>query len=345
MATPEAPLPKSTWLTQQLRTLILQLAPGDSLPTILQLRQQYAVSQPTVDRALQTLRDEGLIESRRGSGIYVTERQQAHRVGLVFGMSFPATPEGQFFRLLWQALQACIARRSLPVRYYFIDLTTGHYEHELDQLRDDIRAREIHGVILISFPTHLLPVPDVPAVTLEHDTLEARMPCITLDNRQLIHLAVETLAAAGCRQLGLLCHNPLPLREATVTAFIDALTTTGLSTRPEWIVPYNIGAAEQAITARWPRWHAVPDGFISDDDNATVDLLRAAATLGIAIPDQLRVVSHANVGSTVLEGMPVTRIAYDVQEVAEALVERLLAQLRGVAREAPQVIRILPRLI
>jgi DNA-binding LacI/PurR family transcriptional regulator len=338
-------LPKSTWLTLQLRALIQRLAPGDTLPTIAQIRKQYAVSQLTVDRALQTLRDEGVITSRRGSGIYVTDRPQAHRIGLVFGMPFPTEPEFQFFRLLLQELQASVARRGACVRFYFIETAAWLAEHALDQLRDDILSREIHGVILVCFPPDLLPIPEVPAIVLGTGSPESRKASVDFDARQFIHLAVDTLATAGCRQLGLLCHNNPNTREAEVTAFIDALTTTGLTTRPEWIVPYAMGAAGEAFTARWPQWEAVPDGFISDVDNATVDLLRAAATLGIAIPAQLRIVSHANIGSTLLEGAPVTRVAFDVQEVAETLVERLIAQLRGAAPEAPQLIRIPPRVI
>jgi DNA-binding GntR family transcriptional regulator len=48
--------------------------PGDRLPTIPQLQQQYGVARNTVRNAINHLVDEGLLYTRTGSGIYVTAR-------------------------------------------------------------------------------------------------------------------------------------------------------------------------------------------------------------------------------------------------------------------------------
>ncbi len=44
------------------------------LPTTHQLMEMYAVGSPTVQRALQVLKDERFVEGRRGSGVYALER-------------------------------------------------------------------------------------------------------------------------------------------------------------------------------------------------------------------------------------------------------------------------------
>ncbi len=341
---PDPPLPKSVWLTQQLRALIQHLSPGDSLPTVLQIRERFGVSQPTVDRALQTLRLEGVIESRRGSGIYVTDGAHSHRIGLAFGMSIPTSPASQFFLLLWQALQAVVARRGIPLRYYFIDVTTDHFHHERDQLRADLLAREVHGVILISLDPIFLPVPGVPHVSFGHTASAAH---VEMDGRMLIRLAVGALADAGGRKVGLLCHQQAPIREPEIATFIETLAQHGLTTRPEWILPYASPAqstAGELFAQRWPTWHERPDCLVIDDDNATVSLLHTAAALGISIPAQLQIASHSNVGSTLLDGAPVLRVAFDIHEVAEALVDRLVGQLRGQLTPDPFAL-IHPRLL
>lgn len=50
------------------------LAPGDRLPSIGSLAQEYDLAPVTVRKAITRLRDEGLIESRVGWGTFVTAR-------------------------------------------------------------------------------------------------------------------------------------------------------------------------------------------------------------------------------------------------------------------------------
>jgi len=51
-----------------------EIAPGKLLPSQRTLMQRYEVSDGTVKRAVAKLRDEGLIETETGRGIYVVER-------------------------------------------------------------------------------------------------------------------------------------------------------------------------------------------------------------------------------------------------------------------------------
>ena len=48
-------------------------AEGDPMPSVRTLAGHYALNPLTVNRALQTLGDEGLLEARRGIGLYVRE--------------------------------------------------------------------------------------------------------------------------------------------------------------------------------------------------------------------------------------------------------------------------------
>ncbi len=62
-------------LSNELRQRILdgELKPGDKLPTFIELRQQYGVSQSTWDRAQSALEMEGLVLRKRGAGTFVSE--------------------------------------------------------------------------------------------------------------------------------------------------------------------------------------------------------------------------------------------------------------------------------
>src|SRR5215469_16987757 len=73
---PDDPRPPYQQVANALRAAILtrKFAPGEKLPSGNELAQHYGVARMTVQQAMRLLRDEGLIVSRQGSGIYVRER-------------------------------------------------------------------------------------------------------------------------------------------------------------------------------------------------------------------------------------------------------------------------------
>jgi putative hydrolases of HD superfamily len=63
-------------IAASIRAAILtgELAPGSQLPTGHDLAKFFGVSRMTVQTAIRTLRDEGFVDSRAGSGVYVRDR-------------------------------------------------------------------------------------------------------------------------------------------------------------------------------------------------------------------------------------------------------------------------------
>ena len=51
-----------------------QVRPHERLPSISYLVQTYGVADQTVKKAMQVLRDEGLVQTVTGKGVYVVER-------------------------------------------------------------------------------------------------------------------------------------------------------------------------------------------------------------------------------------------------------------------------------
>ncbi|MGK8520828.1 GntR family transcriptional regulator [Nocardia asteroides] len=69
-------VPKYLQIAGHLRALIErgELAPGAEVPSERELAAHWKVARPTAAKALNMLRREGIVESRRGSGTYVAER-------------------------------------------------------------------------------------------------------------------------------------------------------------------------------------------------------------------------------------------------------------------------------
>ncbi|MGY1946092.1 GntR family transcriptional regulator [Nocardia asiatica] len=81
MAESSGAVPKYLRIAGHLRELIErgELAPGDEVPSERELAARWKVARPTAAKALDALRQEGIVRSRQGSGTYVTERSALMR--------------------------------------------------------------------------------------------------------------------------------------------------------------------------------------------------------------------------------------------------------------------------
>ncbi|WP_286248232.1 GntR family transcriptional regulator [Streptomyces graminofaciens] len=72
----EGPVPPYRQIADHLRRQIEDgtIPPGRRIPTMVEMEQAYGVARDTLRKATQVLKDEGLVETVRGMGIYVVDR-------------------------------------------------------------------------------------------------------------------------------------------------------------------------------------------------------------------------------------------------------------------------------
>lgn len=75
---PDDPRPPFKQVASALRAAILtrSLKPGEKLPSGPELAKRYGVARMTAQQAIRLLREEGLVVSRQGSGVFVRERTE-----------------------------------------------------------------------------------------------------------------------------------------------------------------------------------------------------------------------------------------------------------------------------
>jgi len=93
-------------LADQLAAQLLDGDPheGDAMPSVRALASRYVINPLTVSRALQSLVDEGLIESRRGMGMYVRSGARSRLL---------AAERQQFLQQEWPRLREKLRRLGL----------------------------------------------------------------------------------------------------------------------------------------------------------------------------------------------------------------------------------------
>ncbi|MFK4801595.1 GntR family transcriptional regulator [Streptomyces sp. MPA0124] len=72
----EGPVPPYRQIANDLRRKIEDgtIPPGRRIPSIVEMEQEYEVARDTLRKATQVLKDEGLVETVKGMGIFVVDR-------------------------------------------------------------------------------------------------------------------------------------------------------------------------------------------------------------------------------------------------------------------------------
>lgn len=154
--------------------------------------------------------------------------------------------------------------------------------------------------------------------------------------RSMIVPALRELRRQGASRIALLTWDHIN----TVPVFEKALADLGLVSSPRWIGgefnPALPGTGWEAFRDLWNAETEKPDGLLITDDVLFRDAALAIPELGIEVPAQLRIVTHANRSIPVrTTSIPHTRFEFDPQYDVQALANLLERRLAGEATVEP----------
>lgn len=107
-------------VADELRRQVLGGAfPGMRLPRKAELVEHFAVSQKTIESALRTLQQEGLLRGVRGTGVFITSPEERAAVNLTHRLALVLMPlSGHFYGELYEALREEFLESSLYLVSY-----------------------------------------------------------------------------------------------------------------------------------------------------------------------------------------------------------------------------------
>jgi DNA-binding LacI/PurR family transcriptional regulator len=299
------------------------------------------VSVLTVRAAQEKLTREGLLEIRHGSGVYVAGRPvQSRCVGIYTALDILQPRTSSFNTLMPRALRRFLRQNGFEAGIYIGDLQAGEREDSPSDLRfvADVAAGRLDGVALLNAPNSTGWAEWV--ARLQIPAVGAHTPYgVEVSYDAMVREGVKRLHAQGCRRIAMLSWYwaldglRQPLR--------DALASLHLAYHPEWVRrdlhPMLSGAGWEEFREMWTARREKPDGLLVADDMLFSEVQIAVQELGIRVPDQLRIVTHANKGADRRYSFPVTLAQFDPERYAELLGEMLLKRLRGEAVVRPRV--------
>ena len=324
-----------------LRDLAFRLGPSIKLPTVNDLCKSLKISRYTLMDALDILEQQNILYRRQGSGIYVSPKLHRKSVCVLFSSAFIAPKVlSPFWGILWSLIAKEMERRNNTASEYY----SFHLMFQSDEVETDvislpeevmamIRAQKIQGVLALGLcraTFEWLVEQGIPSVTFAGFGTHT----VNLDNKEEARMAVDSLVAQGCQRVGRWDFSarlrPEDWRnDVTYQVFIQSLQDHGREFYPELRksgdpMLYLSGQEQGYQLVMDVFGHAVgpkPDGIYISNDMVTSGALSAFRELGIQVGEDVKIVTHGNIGSPILFGEEkhLTILALDTVELVETM--------------------------
>lgn len=287
-----------------LREMILTLAPGDRLPSVTDLEQHFGVTNTTVEAAMGTLRREGLIVRRRGSGTYVAQPHSTLTGGASTGRVAVATmTQANVFMEIVRAVEAMLKREGLNTML----VLEADADVRIKKAQAMWQDGEVDGVIYIG--THELDKKaDAPSVVIGHPRDESGVSQVSVDNEGAGRKVGEYFWSLGHQQVGMVL--PSPLGRAG-QGRLDGLRSVWQERGGAWNRAFEVFvslASQPFVTARqsvadmrdlleplYQDGHG-PTALFAFNDEIAVLVIRALEGLGKQVPGDVSVVGFDDAG-------------------------------------------------
>ena len=331
---------------------------GTRLPSETQLAARYAVSRPTVASALAELVREGYVVRRPGSGTFVTiDRQTVSSLQRkTFGLLSPKLGE------VFEPISGRIASLSHQNNFNLLWSTPGEGDAEASASFYVTAAERfvesgIDGVFLVPLEyfeaaetanrtvVEHLEEAGVTIVLIDSDICvfpqRSRYDLVGIDNVRTAYEATKHYLSQGAERVDFVVrpysHSTVPER---IYGYQLALLHHGITPEKEWIHRGN--AADTSFVEECLRRGS--SNVICQNDATAIEFMHALTTLGVAIPEQTRVIGFDDVRYSRLARVPLTTSSQPCEDIGSVAVEMMLRRLAQ-PKASPLSVQLQPSLV
>jgi DNA-binding LacI/PurR family transcriptional regulator len=304
-------------------------APGSYLPPERLLAAELEVSRGTLRKALEMLREVGIVRTNPGRGVRVTggdNQRRLRRFVVCRPDNFDFFSAGEsmlFLKGIFAGAAACHAEMLLS--FY----SASDPGPEIEKLITDYTTENIDGVIFYdchSYEHITLPL-EKAAVPYVVGNLEVDISAVSvkMDFRAIGREAGQRLLQNGHRDIGILCGSQDSFLYREITAgFRGALAEEEVTLRPEMIFICNTGAcAAEKTCHEMLNSKKRPTALFTVRDIRAEGCYAACRELGLTIPDDLSVISYDGLSWPEAKQHNLTLIEQPAESIGSSAVELL----------------------
>jgi hypothetical protein len=309
---------KASQVEKRIRSSILRgtWRPGDKLPPEREILMKYNISRVTLRDALNTLAKEGLLERRQGAGTFVAEFVPRGNIAILGKVENLASSQGYFYHRLIDHAKICIPSTYREVLWVGDGATVEEFVESI-KLLDRPNLEDTIGTLLFAAVGGL--AKQLEDLGIHVVAINMGVPLTThavvLDYQALIEVGKDYLLSQGYDDF-LIFHLSVDEHNApgSMGEFLRSVLAraVGGDTKRLISIPRDdqFVAAYSQIKKLWSSNHRPRAIFFLDDVIADV-ALRAVMELKINVPEELKIITHANTGRNFYVPVPLTRIEFD----------------------------------
>jgi DNA-binding LacI/PurR family transcriptional regulator len=312
--------------------------PGARLPSEAELVRKFKVSRMTVVKAIQQLQQEGLVNRRVGSGTFASGVDADQ--GRVFGLLIPELGQTEIFEPICRGMMHSPFLPSHSLSWGHAHSTSKHKEEEAEQLCQRYIEQGVAGVFFapLEFSTRqdvnsriltALHKAKIPVVLLDRDVAEypnrSHYDLVGLDNRQAGYVVTDHLVRQGAKRIAFLAReHSAGTVEDRIVGYREALIRHDCTIPKSLILrgdPADLQFMETAL-----RQNRI-DAVMCANDRTAANLMQTLISIGIRVPEDVRVAGIDDVRYASLLPIPLTTFHQPCTGIGRASMSAMLERV------------------
>ena len=326
--------PKYRRIVESLRANITsgQYRNGARLPSEAELVRRFGVSRMTVVKAMQQLQQEGLLIRRTGSGTYLAESGVTQN--LVFGLIIPELGDTEIFEPICKGMAQSPDIQGHSLSWGHSLTGSANREEVAEHLCQQYIDQRVSGVFFAPLEfSHrrdqvnrrilkALNGARIPVVLLDRCELQyperSEYDLVGLDNRRAGYVVAEHLIHQGAQHIAFLAREgSAETVDDRIAGYRDALFAHDLLSS-SYLVVRGDGSDPVAIKAFLQNNKI--DAFLCANDHTAAKLMHSLLSLGVRIPDDIRIAGIDDVKYAGLLPVPLTTFRQPCTDIGAAAV-------------------------
>jgi DNA-binding LacI/PurR family transcriptional regulator len=291
---------------------------GDRLPSETELGKRYNTSRITVAKAVNELQVQGLVSRRAGSGTHVLAPKASS--GHVFGLLIPDLGRTEIFEPICHGMMQSPLAKTHSLLWGHAMEESAQQEKEAEHLCHKYIAQKVSGVFFAPLEftadkdavnrriVSALDRAGIQVVLLDRCyapySMRSKYDMVGIDNRRAGFLITQHLLLHGVKRVAFVAR---PLSASTVMARIagyrEALFAHRLHLQQDMVCrgdPEDAGFIQKVLK------ECRPDAMVCANDVTAIRVMAGLASLGVRVPEEIRIVGIDDVKYASLVPVPLT---------------------------------------
>lgn len=315
---------------------------GQKLPTEVELCRRFKVSRPTVARAMQKLKQEGLIERKAGAGSYVSWKKESINDDRKFGLLIPGLGDTELFESICAQMASLSRENNFTLIWGGAIASTSVYDALVtEQVCEQYIDQKVDGIFFS--PCELMPSmrkinlritekldeAGIPIVLIDRDIVpfpeRSRYDLVGIDNFRAGYLAAHHLLRLNSMRVDFFFRpNSAPTVAMRIRGYMAALQQAGIRPELDWIhgrEPDDLGYIKCLITEKGINC------LICANDVTAGAVMHSLDELGIRIPQDVLIVGFDDIKSAEHLRSPLTTLRQPSKELGILAIQTMLNRL------------------